>query len=515
MRLHFEDVLGMILCELTHTEAAMIPLVERAFWAQRKEWAAGPARDAIARGDACEKQRDWPQALHFYALSDAIYPQSTTLLKLAEVQGKCPGVAPEVARSAVERAIERDASCEAKAYDVCGKILIYQGETSEGIKAFERSLACKDDAEVRLHCGRAMRERGCHEKALEHITWAIEMVKTGSQVCSKELEGSMYNELGMLQLLSGDADAAAESIRHAADLYPKFVLNLSTSMSAQGDIDGAVENLECALQKHPGDPVILGNLAGLKMRQADSSDDDQRRSELYQQAEALCRQVIDSREETGPGLAGDSEGDSMANRVNAFMNLSQLCALLGNWDEAIEHGSAAVELQLLDDQNPDRHTGSVAAHFIGPDGIPKVSPREHHTGHLHFTLAHMLVHRALQAEHAASPANDDLRMAAHHMSEAIMKFTQLAESHGTWMEGAVSRTEMVEQFQSILPVGTAVMLTGLKDERFNLQKGFVIGELSSTGRMCVRLMSGKTCNVKPINIAFGVGWNAESHFLDA
>ena len=54
----------------------------------------------------------------------------------------------------------------------------------------------------------------------------------------------------MLQLLNGEADAAFESIQRAAEKYPKYLLNLATSMSAQGDIDGAVKNLEQALESH-------------------------------------------------------------------------------------------------------------------------------------------------------------------------------------------------------------------------------------------------------------------------
>jgi len=318
------------------------------------------------------------------------------------------------------------------------------------------------------------------------------------QEVTNEIHGSMYNELGMLQLLDGKADEAAVSIEQAAELFPKFLLNLATSMSAQGNIAGAVNNLENALTTHPDDPVILGNLAGLKMREADSTDSLEDRHRLYREAESICRKVIENGDKTST-LAGEEAGDSdnTANRVNSHMNLSQLCAIRGDWDEAIEHGKLAIGLQLQDDNNPERFTGSVAAHFIGPDGIPKVSPREHHTGHLHFTLAHMLLHRVAldPGEHAeenfTQTACNDLRLAAHHMAEAIVKYRELAEKYGKSIEGVISIEEMVEHFESVLPIGTQIELTGLKDEAYNGKIGVVASALSNTGRLMIMLDSGK------------------------
>merc|ERR1711967_32059 len=102
------------------------------------------------------------------------------------------------------------------------------------------------------------------------------------------------------------------------------------------------------------------------------------------------------------------------------MNLSQICMLKGDLDDAIHHATKAVELQLHDDDRPgrDKYMGEVAAHFIGPDGIPRVAPPDQHTGHLHFSLARMLLHRVVvrhsQGNVDTSAASYDLRIAAHH-----------------------------------------------------------------------------------------------------
>jgi tetratricopeptide (TPR) repeat protein len=458
--LHTSDCFGKVLSFLAPREGTMLVQVDRFMALDRETWATDPAKDMVKAAQKLEKKKRWSDARMLYELSNILHPKSDTLLKLAEASGRVlssgtPEAKKEqrkgsdVAREFADRAkkLEPTVEVEAKAWHTIGKVLGYQGDQQEGIAAFERSLECKEDAEVRLLLGRTLRERGQNEPALIHVTRALEMVENGEQDWQEltssevdEIHGSIFNELGMLQLLGGKADEAALSIRKAAEKYPKYLLNLATSMSAQGDIDGAVLNLEQALESHKEDSVILGNLAGLKMRQADSLPDEateEARLSLYREAEHICHRVIAN----GAGNGEDEDGgSSLANLINAHMNLSQLCALRNSWDNAIEHSTEAVRLQLEDDANPERFQDAVAAHFIGPDGIPKVSPREHHTGHLHFTLAHMMLHRLAGApEQHGTAEHDDPRLVAHHLAQAIVKYTELEKEYGDFIEGVVPK----------------------------------------------------------------------------
>merc|ERR1712086_295379 len=75
--------------------------------------------------------------------------------------------------------------------------------------------------------------------------------------------------------------------------------------------------------------------------------------------------------------------------------------------------------------------------------------------------------------------------------------------YGKSIEGVISIEEMGEHFESVLPIGTQIELTGLKDEAYNGKIGVVASALSNTGRLMIMLDSGKAINIRPINLGFG------------
>ena len=116
----------------------------------------------------------------------------------------------------------------------------------------------------------------------------------------------------------------------------------------------------------------------------------------------------------------------------------------------------------------------------------------------------MLLHRVALEPERYGDENDDMRLAAAHLSEAILKYAQVAEKYGDAVEAVVPTEELWEQFDSILPVGTKIALTGLKDATFNGKGGVVCSRLNAKGRVGVMLDTGKILNARPVNLAFGV-----------
>ena len=74
-----------------------------------------------------------------------------------------------------------------------------------------------------------------------------------------------YNNLGVVQLEKGDADAAIEKYRRSLELhpaYPEALYNLGSALLQKGDIDQAIMLCEEALKLQPNDVdahVVLGN----------------------------------------------------------------------------------------------------------------------------------------------------------------------------------------------------------------------------------------------------------------
>ena len=123
-RLLCEDCFSLVLAELTPEVAATMCQVDRFFFFRRSEWAVNPAKALVARGDAHEKKKQWKEAAHFFKIANEISPESSALLKQAEVQGRLHGVEVDVTRRIVNRAITLDETCEAKAHDIIGKVLV-------------------------------------------------------------------------------------------------------------------------------------------------------------------------------------------------------------------------------------------------------------------------------------------------------------------------------------------------------------------------------------------------------
>ena len=189
------DCFGLVLKHVTALELTLLINANRWLALNRAQtWAAEPAKAFIKAGQEFEKKKRWKEAAVQFHAAYALDSKANTLLKLAEASGRCAHSevssehtggekGSDAARAFADKArqLEPTPAIEAKAWQTVGKVLGYQGDQQEGIAAFERSLECKEDAEVRLLLGRALRERGQNEPAMRHVTRGLAMVERGEQ----------------------------------------------------------------------------------------------------------------------------------------------------------------------------------------------------------------------------------------------------------------------------------------------------------------------------------------------
>jgi tetratricopeptide (TPR) repeat protein len=137
----------------------------------------------------------------------------------------------------------------AAAHACRGDALMAIGRADDAIDAYERAVSMDPTDQARLHSlGKALREAGQPEEALAALERAFELGEDGEVLATM---GQVLTELG-----SPDALAVLEraiALRPTAGAFA----SIANLMIAEGDAPRALEILDGALERFPGDPALL------------------------------------------------------------------------------------------------------------------------------------------------------------------------------------------------------------------------------------------------------------------
>ena len=149
-----------------------------------------------------------------------------------------------------------------------GAVRLLRGNAVAAIEALEEAVAVQPGfSEARFKLAEALADAGRVDEALASYTQALRM--------DPYRHASAWNNMGFLYLQAGNMDDAAQALRQAVGLDPRFVearTNLGAALINSGNLVSATSQFEAALRYQPDYAAAIGNLGVIYMRQSRRSD---------------------------------------------------------------------------------------------------------------------------------------------------------------------------------------------------------------------------------------------------